>query len=484
MLYLARKNKEEKMEACYNLFEEVNWDLTKFKNDTDLFTDDVKRNAKDYAETILNETLTKEQIWCLFPRNIRMLFNKYDAIIRQMLNDKIINRSQLMDIDWTIKNLRNFLCEYCFNICEQLKWINDDIHRYCDKYNILYSSLNNLAREYTLEVLKLDTWQLEEHRAKKELCRRNYNLNNNNLEGIFPNFFVSLLKINDNNEVIRKFVEFDKKYFEINHNLKNFVVSYPISSELREDLFNKLKIYHDYLKLNRDRVKEEQKIKDKSQYVKENLATAVSIVINFINGKYDNTEKYCLDIQLEKTDFDKYLELVRQNDEQLYNKYLQHIESNKNKVYEDLLSKALIVINLIKNGVEEKGAKRDFDLVDYYKYLPLGFDRMLRIFRENLDLDDYKLLSTYINKNKNDKELSDTEINNIYNMKTIVNVQLDEENKVIPGTGREITVEEKQNIVNYLRNNNIPVTNKTYNIIYRRWLSGELVLETEKDKTK
>ena len=40
----------------------------------------------------------------------------------------------------------------------------------------------------------------------------------------------------------------------------------------------------------------------------------------------------------------------------------------------------------------------------------------------------------------------------------------------------------------YLKKNNIRLTYKTYNIIYRRWLSGDLVInkldEVEQDKTK
>lgn len=481
MLYLARSNKEDRMKNCYYLFQKYNWDLKKFKNNTDLLMEEVRANAREYALNVLENPLSKEQIWCLMPRSIRLLFNDYDNIIKQMLVDKIITQQQLIDIEWIIANLRNRLCEYCFNIGEQLKWINDDIHKYCDNYNISYASLSNLAREYTLNVLQWDDGQLEKHRTKKESYRRIYNLNNN-LDGIFSNFFANLLKIHDNNEVIKKFVEFNKQYFELNHNLKNFLSTYHIPDELREDLFKKLQLYQEYLTLNKNQVKEEQKIKDQNQHVKENLDDAVSIINNFINGKYENIDTYCLNIKLDKPLFDKYLELVRQNDKQLYTKYLQHIESNKNKFYEKLLSGALIVIDLMKNGVEENGVKREFDLVDYYRYLPLGFDRVMRMVRDDINPDDYRLLSAYVGKHKYEQELSEVGIDNIYNMKTIVNVQFDEENKAIPGTGREITVVEKQNIINYLRSNNIPLTTKTYNIIYKRWLSGNLVLEEQTKK--
>ena len=208
------------------------------------------------------------------------------------------------------------------------------------------------------------------------------------------------------------------------------------------------------------------------------------IISGYIYGQYESVDKYCNSINLDKKIFDKYLGLIKENDEKTYNEYIQHEERIKNQIRDDLVSRTLKVIDMMKNGVVENGVKREFDLTDYYRYLPLDFDKMLRIVRDSINTEDYKNLGMYIGTIKNDKELSENEINGIYSMKTIVGVQFDEENKAIPGTGREITVEEKQNIINYLKTNNIPVTNKTYNIIYRRWLSGKLILEEKKDKKK
>ena len=137
MLFLARADKETRIEQCYKLFEKYNWDLTKFHNDTDLFIEDVRIGAREYAETVLNETLTKEKIWCLIPRNIRVLFNEYDAIIKEMLNVGVISRNQLMNIDWIINNLKTELRKFCYDISEEYKWINVDIDEYCVKKSIL-----------------------------------------------------------------------------------------------------------------------------------------------------------------------------------------------------------------------------------------------------------------------------------------------------------------------------------------------------------
>lgn len=485
MLDLARTSKDERMESCYDLFEKYNWDLTKFKNDTDLFIEDVRKNAREYIENVSKKPMTKEQVWCLMPRNIRTLFTEYDAIMKEMLQEKIIDRSQLMDIDWMINNLKNNISKFCYDICEELKWINANIDVYCNERNILPISVNSLAKYYMSDVLKMDEEQQEKHWAKRLSYRKDYNLNETmNVNSIYCNLFNELLDTTDYQDVINVFQNFNKQYSVIKTGLIGFMMSYNIPMNQREDIFNKLNLYFDYLKENRKLDQEAKRTEKANQYVEENLDNARTIINGYIDGKYDDINKYCLDTNMEKRLFDKYLEVIKNNDESLYTKYLQHIESNKNKVYEDLMSRSLIVINLIKNGVIENDTKRDFDISDYYKYLPIGFERMLRIVRPGLTNDDYKLLCSYVGQYKNERELSEEEINNIYDMKTIANVQFDESNKVIPGSGREITIEEKQNIVKYLNNNNIPVTNKTYNVIYRRWLSGNLVVDNEKDKTK
>lgn len=485
MLYLARKNKDERIEACYHLFEKCNWDLTKFNNDTDLFIEEVRKNAREYANDVLKKTLTKEQIWCLMPRNIRILFNEHDALIKEMLKSKVINKSQLMDIDWMINNLKNHICKFCYDASEELRWINENINKYCFEHNILPGSFNCLARQYMLDVLKMNEIEQEEHKNKRLSYRKNHILNNiNEKNGIFANLYIKLLEINDNDEIITLFTEVNREFKVIKHGLINFLMSYNIPDDKKDEILNKLNIYADYLNENRKRESDLKKIEQKNKYIEENLDKARLIVNEYLDSNYNDINQYCLNENLEKKVFDKYLELVKNNDEQLYVRYLQRIEDDKNKVYEDLLARTLIVIDLIKNGVVENVVKREFDLVDYYKYLPLGFDRMMKIVRESINPDDYKLLGAFVGKYKTERELSDFEINNIYNTKTIINVQFDEENKIIPGSGREITIEEKQNIIKYLKDNNIPVTNKTYNIIYRRWLSGELIFNSEKEKVK
>ncbi len=481
MLFLARANKETRIQECYNLFEKYDWDLTKFKNDTDLFVDAVRESAREYAETVLNETLTKEKIWCLMPRNIRILFTEYDAIIKEMLKAQVISRSQLMDIGWMIENLKPLLCEFCYNISERYNWVNSDIDEYCATHGILNTALKGFARDYRKEVLKWDEEKEAEHWQKKVSLRKDYNFSNISEEdGLVAKLYMQLREAKTEQEIIKIFTDFNRPYYNIRHGLTNFVTSYNVPNEIRDEIFGKLKIYNDHLTTDRNQTKEQEKEEEKNGKIK----IATEVISAYARSDFESVGDYCNNVNLERKVFDKHLALVKENDEKTYNEFLQHEENIKNRVRDDLVSRTLKVIDMMKNGVVENGLKREFDLTDYYRYLPLGFDKMLRIVRDSINPEDYRNLGIYIGTIKNDKELSENDINGIYTMKTTVGVQFDNENKAIPGTGREITISEKQNIINYLKTNNIPVTNKTYDLVYRKWLSGNLVIEQEKDKKK
>ena len=65
----------------------------------------------------------------------------------------------------------------------------------------------------------------------------------------------------------------------------------------------------------------------------------------------------------------------------------------------------------------------------------------------------------------------------------IIDVEFDKNNKPIIGTGRLIKTEEKQAVINYLKENNIPLYYDCYNIALKRYIHGNLVYnEVTKEK--
>lgn len=102
--------------------------------------------------------------------------------------------------------------------------------------------------------------------------------------------------------------------------------------------------------------------------------------------------------------------------------------------------------------------------------------------RGRLNSQERKILMKFILKYRHDIPIWNVQL--IYDMKQTVGVQFDEEGRIIPGTGREITLEDKNYIIEYLRNNNIPLTNAAYNAAVKRLVLGVLVIENNTIKEK
>ena len=141
------------------------------------------------------------------------------------------------------------------------------------------------------------------------------------------------------------------------------------------------------------------------------------------------------------------------------------------------------LVNFIKNGVNINGKTRNFDILDYY-ILSKGVP--VKVFLENLpkdiSLDNLKTLKTFF-FNNNEGTLMDIDsyyIRQILSTKDEVNTKRNEEGYPIPGTGRIIKTEEKRNIIDYIINNNIPLTTKIYSLAMKRYISGELIIEDTK----
>ena len=227
-----------------------------------------------------------------------------------------------------------------------------------------------------------------------------------------------------------------------------------------------------------------QQLQEDAAQKQEELDIARQAVSRYIMDKYKNINDFCLTNNITTTTFNQYIESIKELDTELYNKYNCYINNIHSKNFAILMSKVSNLIQLIKNGIEENGKKREFNIVDYYKYTSLSFDELIRIVNGKINSSDYRILRTFIAKHKNDKKLSPNDIHNLYNQKDMIGIEFDGNGNVIPGTGREITKEEKEKIIKYLKSNNIPITNKTYNIIFKRWLSGELLLQEENKHIK
>lgn len=482
---------EEIMKICYDKYEENNWNTKKIDYNLNISIEESKKYVYKYIKEKINKKPTKEQIWLLLSHTCKIIFNNYDNIVRLMLCEKVISYEQLKNPSWLTENLREYLCKFCYDKCAENNWSLTAIRIYCNQKKIKLEHIRNLGSEYVERYLPkedrdkiVESKQLAAEQETLRAVRRRLKDNPADYVAVINN----VMKAKSDKEVIDILNSYDSTLEYLKDHINTYLLYYNDNNYNREQIKNKIDIYTNYLKNKRTEANEIRKQEKHQLYIEENLDLAKQTVHQFLNGDYEKIGDFCISSGVDIKQFEKYVNIIKESDKELYNKYIGQIDNNQSKRFAVLLDKCKKIIELIKNGVEENDKRRDFDLVDYYKITSLNFEGLLNIIKGHLSAEDYRVLRIFIAKNKNDKDMTSLDVSNLYNAKIVVGGQFDAKRNIIPGTGREITKEEKQSIIMYLNKNNIRLTNKTYNIIFRRWLSGDLVInelgEEEKNNKK
>ena len=125
----------------------------------------------------------------------------------------------------------------------------------------------------------------------------------------------------------------------------------------------------------------------------------------------------------------------------------------------------------IKTGILPDGTP--FDLLEFLKRVPFKHSKNFLVtiieFMEKNTSQEYNIMISYISKNKLNSPDAFTPLNikSLYKIKTSV-------------YGVDITNEDNDIIIDYLKVNNIPVINKAYLFARNKYLSGEISAETVK----
>lgn len=108
---------------------------------------------------------------------------------------------------------------------------------------------------------------------------------------------------------------------------------------------------------------------------------------------------------------------------------------------------------------------------------------MTEQFKKELEKEILKSKHTW-NSDYMIHKLNNAAIREIFAMKHEVNLIKDENGMAIPGTGRIITNEEKKSVLDYIIENDFPLTKNIYNVLLKGYIQGEIELETEEKRMK
>lgn len=152
----------------------------------------------------------------------------------------------------------------------------------------------------------------------------------------------------------------------------------------------------------------------------------------------------------------------------------------KTEDIQDLIINTRMLLQGIRKGVNFDGETRKFDLLDYYEVMNIKLDKLLSIVGPYLTKVELETLSGFIKRYHDDIRYNKSNQDYLLATKITVGIKFDDTGKVIAGTGREISNDEKQAIIDDLRERKIPLTRSTYYESIRRIATGESIKNRSK----
>ena len=297
-------------------------------------------------------------------------------------------------------------------------------------------------------------------------------------------------KIEEEDKIIESFslLSNDKYYGVLSEMLPRlnelFPILYPNFSDYEKFLEERFNIYFEYRKKIKHEVlekvfekkKENRKIKN-AEKKKIEVENVKKIIKDFINGNYYIIEEYKNIHNIALGDLKHTLEVLSENDSDLYNEFLEKQE----KGMEIIKQKTELLLSYLKNGIGS--TKREFDVIDYYRIInvEIGALRSMVIKSTTLSNEDIYILVKFLGANLRPTLV---DINALLNTVVEINCETDENGNLIQGTGIVIPNEIKEKSIRYLENNDIPLNEITYHNILMKYLKKYYSIEEKSSKKR
>lgn len=212
----------------------------------------------------------------------------------------------------------------------------------------------------------------------------------------------------------------------------------------------------------------------------------ISSYVNYDNSPY--LSKFLEEYGLDSGIFDYCLKVVAEFDPDLYKEYVK--KSLENRV--NRISKNTANLGNIANGVKT-GYTLDgkvFDIIEFLKRIPFWdlessrevlddfgvrkgseFSLRIRALIKQVMPEYYHEILKYLNENNIDTYyFQPLREKDVYGIKLTVN-------------GREVTKEDKDIIMNYIKENDLPMVVKSYEVVRNKYLDGEITKDSVKSET-
>ncbi len=408
-----------------------------------------------------------EELDLFYNESFRKIIRKYQLFIAEVpLSLHSLKESDIKDIWQEIQN--NFV--YYF---EKIGYNKEIIEKKCKEWNIPYQeTVDLIARFYINSNRKVAREDM------KTIEKKFSHLTDKKME-ITYDLYEKLLKAKTREEII-ELAESSIQLFR-SSSFSDFATIHH-NNELEEvtaNLKSKLAIYNDYKKqLQEDKMKQKA-IQTKNAQIK----LGREIVSGFITSDFQTVKDYCRENGFSLKKFQYYLKILQDNQDSCYEEYQKKLLFIKSQKHEQCMKVADVILDKIDHGVVVNGEYKEFDLVDYYLITKIPPKVLFQEIKGERDVETIKKFARFYTSYATDKMLNERTLNILLESREVLGVQMDSSGEMIPNSGKEIKLEEKYQILDFLSQNNIPLTYDVYRICLHRIANSTLIKEEDHQNT-
>lgn len=201
------------------------------------------------------------------------------------------------------------------------------------------------------------------------------------------------------------------------------------------------------------------------------------LVLKFIQSKY-TIDEFSSANQISSSEFQSAVRVVKSCDLDLYNKYSSfQLERNKRRFRQISVSLQEISFLINEGILLDDNTTRKFDFIDYYQRTSLDINEVKKVFNNiTLSPQEKRTIIGFLSKTNMDRPLN---ISSTLESIVEINLRKDENGLLIPGSGRIVTRQEKQAIIDWIKDNHLPCTNFVYRDAFNRYKRGQLFKKEE-----
>lgn len=282
-------------------------------------------------------------------------------------------------------------------------------------------------------------------------------LNKKNIRNFNAEDYAKLIRIiKDNN--------FSK--FQLHYSLLGFLTKNKMGTNNYDQIKKIIDICFEYIKRSNA-----QQLNSKKE--KEKITNATELIKDFISSGL-SLEEYHDTFRVTSSRIEKSAETIKLSNPDLYATYSNIVDKYKKEKESIIKSELEKLYNYLINGIQINGIVRPFTIIDYYMNINIDFSKIL-IYTQYLN--DEAMENTI-------KRFRSANVRYTYSVKSIASRMLKTDFFVQVNSGelKNITMEDKVIAIEYLKNNRIPLNERTIYLAFNLMLDGSLIQLPEEEK--